>query len=561
MINQFFSLLSLLFPLLCMSQDDNQPILTSQHVMSVNKDNRGSAEVEPLSTVDDQQGTIHLYEELLHSSVPEWKKERLLYNIGTLYLIEAQPIKALSFFRKIHPEALFVSRFAKHLFLNQGIAYLECAKQMTEGYPLQLQALFIRQSFKYFDRARQLECQDYLLEKEGLCQSSFLLNQWIKHAHQQLNDISRKQTDQWIKNGTVESLSSLLYKAMGEWLNRLEQFNIDSSASLARYFQFQGASLFPIWNHLKEKKITEADRRLLETSIKAASLALTRLEKQDFSSAKEVWKEAMKILFPLTFREDQALQYVKLGYDLLFLQEQLRISSLKNQLKQIEAFEVDENKRLLIEKTALLLKKSIERIHEDNVEEARFFLIGSYCQFLSLVKKEGSAKDILQQTLDRAKEGLELCCLAQEIKTDEKETIALILKNLQEIVLSDADLFIPSVLREQNQHFDENREADSRCQEIPWNQVIPLFDQGFQLEKEATKRLNRPSIDFESIVPYELQAIKQWEKALNLMTSPPKKEGVVSTDQELKEQFRKIQEMYLEDQGEVEQNKEELHSW
>lgn len=508
-----------------------------------------------------------IYEQLLSRPLPIWQQARSYYNLGTIQLAQQHIIEALTFFQKIKPTDLSLPRFGRNLFLNEGIAYLKYAQILAHvPYPsFDQQALFIEQSLESLDQAQLLECQEQQEEQDSsfYCQPSFLLNEWIRAARLQLNAVRQQKRQNWMEQASRESLANLLNNRMQEWMDRLNALQIQKEnysfqASLVSYFQHQAESFTPLWNALQQKEFSLNQKNAFEQAITFYFRALQALNQQDLSSATEEWKGGMKALVPLVFQENKEWQQARLNYEILLLEEPLTISMLKELIAQFESLKVEKNQSAALKQIQENLRTSLKELKDHHIVSARFFLLAGFSQVNSLFQsKEDSPAAILQQALNQAHHTLLLSFLSEIMlkSVPKSEKIQAILKNQQEAILNQAAPFIPSVLEEQKMHFHQD------CQQSPWDQVIPLYDQGDQAAQNAKKQLGKPLLDLQTLIAYQERTIQEWQQALMLILHPPQQTPAASTPQKLTETFRLIQEMYLQDQAQSEEKIEELYSW
>lgn len=179
---------------------------------------------------------------------------------------------------------------------------------------------------------------------------------------------------------------------------------------------------------------------------------------------------------------------------------------------------------------------------------------------IALNTQEASPIDILEQTLEQAYLFQQKTLEAQLSSTGIKEKKWDLLIAQQKKVITQALLFIPAVLKQEEAQFHQIKEQNERCQQVPWNGVIPLYDRGLRSVQFVFQKQDQSSIDFLPLIAHQTQTIQNWEEALNLLKHPPeKKEG--STQQKWNETFSQLQEMYLEDQSSQKEPMKELHSW
>lgn len=549
-MNRLLLMLSLLYPISIIFGDEKISNLSSK--------------AEALSEAHDDEAAMQIYEKLSKQSLPDWQKSRLFYNMGTIRLVQQKPDEALAIFQGIHPTALSLPHFGRNLLLNEGIAYLHYAQltALDRLSSLNLQALFIKQALTTFDQAQNLECREELIESIPSCQSSILLNEWVQATRIQLHHIYELKRKEWMENATVPRLASLLNISMQKLLDSMEMKGQKSSSSFIPYFQFQGQSLLPLWNFLEQKELKKRDKEVFEESVKAYSEALKYIGKNDFASALEQWKLSIKKLNLLTFQENREFQYAKLNYEIILLQENLSALQINDLIREFEALKIENEQITPLDKIKISLNESLKAIQAKKIEQARFYLVAGFGQLAALFKdKQSSPAAVLTKALELIKDSMQLFFLAQFIPQEAIEQAQIILKDQGSYIFIEADSFIPAVLKRQNDLFHQSKDLDARCQETPWDQVIPLFDRGFRLEKSNQQLMSKAPFDFEALISNQAEAIKDWKEALYLILHPPKQQSAESQPQKWAETFRQIQEMYLEDQSKPEQVSKELHAW
>ena len=546
---------------------------------------RMSQEAEALWEARDYGAASSLYEQLLQRSLSPWQQVRILYNLGTIRIAQHEATDALDFFQKIVPTDLSLPQFGRDLMLNKGIAYLQYSQTLAiaSASPSQdQQGLFIEQSLQNFDEAQILDCQVQQMEQEvssSSCHPHALTDQWAKTARLLLHATHQQRRQNWMEQASTEMLASFLHNKLQGVINRINSFQnqdqpANTKASLIHYFQHQAESFIPVWNSMQQKEFTLSQKTSFDQAMNVYLNALQALSQQNSLSALKGLNQAIEALEPLTFKENIALQQAALNYNILLLQDPIPLSELQNLLAQFDQLEVDKDQTQSLEQIKENLQKSLKELEAKHALQARFFLLAGYSAIGPLlIAKETTSTRILNRALEQANRALQLF-LSAELMSDESSnhsSIQSILKNQQQAVLTFAAPFIPTVLDEQNARFREPKSPSSGCQQSPWDQVIPLFDQGLQAARRADKQLNTPSYKPQDIVANQKLTIKNWQQALTLLLHPPKQNqstpsngessSSASAPQNLSETFRLIQEMYLQDQSQPEQKTQELHSW
>jgi hypothetical protein len=531
-----------------------------------------SQQAEALWEAHDYAAASKIYEQLLLRPLPAWQNARVLYNLGTISLAQYQIVEALAFFKKIYPVDLALPNFGRDFFLNTGIAYFRYAQTLALNDPssFELQALFIKQSLKAFDQAHQLECQmqeEEQKESPFACHSSPLVNEWLTAARLQFHIVHQKKRQQWIKQASIESLASFLQDHLQEWIDRFNTIQNEKKkpgSSFASYFQHQAESFIPIWNALQQKEFSLNQKIAFD---QALALYLSALNQQNLENAAKDIQQGIDSLTPLAFQDNKDLQQAYLSYQMLFMQELLTVSAIHKVLAQVDALKVAKDQAAALEHIKENLRKSLEEQKANHEVQARFFLLAGFSQMHSLFKGiKSESTIILQQAIEQANHALQLFFLSQmmPIKSAKQAPISSILKDQQHDVLLQAAPFIPAVLQEQTLHFQHAKNPANRCQQSPWDQVIPLFDRGYRAAQNADTQFSKASLEPQIIIANQEQTIKSWQQALNLILHPPLQHQApssASAPQNLTKTFRLIQEMYLEDQAPPKQKTQELHSW
>jgi exonuclease VII small subunit len=526
-----------------------------------------TAKAEALWEAHDNIAASKMYEHVFSPFMPAWQQARLFYNLGTIRLSQQQTVEALTLFRKINPLDLSLPSFGRYLFLNEGIAYLQYTQTLASSLPLSYdsQIIFIEQSLQAFDQAQQLDCQEQKEEQTAedstsFCQPSFPLDQWIRFAWSQWETLWQQKRQRWLEQSDLESLASFLQNQLQAWMNRFTASQIPEQTSWLSYFRSQAESLIPVWQALQQKEFSLSQKAAFEQAFASYSNALQAFNPSNLSSAIQEWKQGIEALRPLTFQNHKNFQQARLSYEILLLQETLTVSAIKQLQAQLDALQVEQDSSAELVQTKNHLKMSLKELQAQHFLKARFFLIAGFGSFSSLIKiKNPSPASILQQALDQVYRTLQLLFLAEIISKDLKSSdIQSILHKQQQALLTHTVPFIPSVLREQNRLF-QAKNPSSYCQQSPWEQVIPFYDRGYQAAQHAQQQLTKNPLHFQALIADQEETIRNWQQALTLILHPPPSSP--STPQKWTETFNEIQEMYLEDQPQLKEQRKELHSW
>lgn len=237
---------------------------------------------------------------------------------------------------------------------------------------------------------------------------------------------------------------------------------------------------------------------------------------------------------------------VHLDYTLLLFSDQFTIADIKALQKEAVDLEkeIQEN-----------LQKGAEALKENQRLVARFYLLAGLSR-LDLIEHSSltTPDEILEEALNQSTRSLQLLFLYALI--GEKELLPIIQTQHQE-VMKIAQLFIPGVLEKQKKEFEKGP-----CQEVPWNQVIPLFDKGYQEAVVTESGLKEKVFNEQVVMGREEQTVKFWQQALEALHHPLGGIGDPKTaNEDIKETFRLIQEMHVEDEPQSKKIKTEFHAW
>lgn len=539
-----------------------------------------SFKAEGLWEARDYEGAKVLFESLQKAPLPDWQKKRLLYNRGTIALAQNQTSDALKLLQRIAPEDLSLPRFGRNLLLNEGIGYLQYAQNLalnpSSPYYSQ-QILFTEQGLRALDQALLIDCRLQQSEQENqgfACSPQQLIERWTKAALLQLDAIHRQKVQVWMKQASKESLASFLSILLQDLIFKaaaLQKQTGSSPKESVLFLQHQAESLDPLWDSLKQKKLTPND---LAAFNQAAADYQNALKHDDLKTISDGLKSSFGRLQTMGYKEHVDLRLAHLNYEILLIQPILARADIQVVQWEVDQLKGGKDQIQPLEQIKLNLKNGLEAFTENHLNDARFYLLAGFGLLDSQnFDTNESAAATLQQALDQAKRALEmfLLSLLQLNNAPQVKQFAELLKRQQAIVLAQADLFIPQVLKEQAVLFHASDDDGASCQQSPWDQVIPLFDHGYSAAQNAGKLFNSPASDREAIAANLEQTVHDWQQAHAILLNPPKQNqpgqgggGSSASNpnpRNLAETFRLIQEMYLEDQAQPVQENTERHSW
>ncbi|MDP1879621.1 MAG: hypothetical protein Q8K60_01615 [Parachlamydiaceae bacterium] len=153
------------------------------------------------------------------------------------------------------------------------------------------------------------------------------------------------------------------------------------------------------------------------------------------------------------------------------------------------------------------------------------------------------------------------------IESTEKQKNKLPLQQQQKQTLEAGNAFIPAVLKDQEKEFIQKNPTS--CLISKWNDVISLFDEGYQSAKNGLVMLSNESFSIEEIMIANELTVQYWQQAIELLLSPPQPSSSDAINQtpksteSINETILEIQEMFSQDQmkSSIKAPQKELQSW
>lgn len=208
------------------------------------------------------------------------------------------------------------------------------------------------------------------------------------------------------------------------------------------------------------------------------------------------------------------LQKLLVSYQRTLAQLPLQASTLyRLQLEQQQLKAVGEEN----EKPANtgLLDEALKFLRDGKQDQARFSLTVGEQEIRRMIrdlsqKDEKTPEQILESSIQEQAYALSLTRLQLQIAGTQLNPE---LEKSQSFVIEIAAPFLPSVLAK------EKKEYVVRCQRMPWEKVIPLFDQGMQTAEKAKTAISEPE-NLNKGIRLQEDTLKYWQEALEWMKKP-----------------------------------------
>lgn len=538
----------------------------------------------PASTEGEKRND--LYEELLKQPLPDWQKAILLYNLGTIQLEKNHWEQALGFFQSIPIHVTPSPKFARSLKINQGLLNLRQAEALSASSDLEELIYLVHTSLSNFKLAEQIDCQIQKFEEDSTsCVPSKDIQNLIYFANTYLKTLNQQEREVFVKEQTSGALF-VLNEALEKWIFTLKQFNQASiptplQVEYQSYLINLANSLSPLWHNLREQSFNINDKSIIDQAASFYIESVQALEKNHRSESLSLLEKTMESLKQLQNQQStqgkQQLESLLIHYQLLLLSDYITTPQLRALMNELEELKKVFPNSTLLNQASAQLAISFQQIEIGKLSLAKFFLRSSLSLIEQMQEQKGNGhpETILTQAIKSVQRMLDLNRLLQmEPFSDSlQQEIKAIFNQTQKQIDESTKQFIPSVNALETVRFQQiGKVIYPRCQQKPWDQVIPLFEEGYQaifgvqnLNKDQQINLNTNQQE---------KAIHVWKQALQLMQDNLAASATTAEEQQqnqeqpvngesdkINEVLYLIQEMEAEDSPSRPEKKTGGHAW
>lgn len=522
-----------------------------------------------------------IYEQLAKQALPDWQRAILLYNWGTVKIYQQQWEQALDLFDQIPLSSISSPLLLRSLKVNQALAYLGHSQALANEDDLEEQANLTRKSLNELKEAISIDCRMQVLEEAlsdiKLCKPSADLTLLSHQIFYQLNQIKQKQRQKFLSSSSLSTTWLMLKNGLSKLSDRLAyldkaDFPTSFISTYSQAIFSQADTLAPLWSQLQSQDLSHEQLSKLENASHHYGKAISLLEENSRLEAKEELKEAEKALDQLV--NILSLDKLLLDYHLTLLGEWNK-ANVQALLKALQALPGDKINASSLEKANSYLQMSLQQLEDNCPLGARFFALAS---LLFLEKSSTLYKNLqnplltLQAALRQSQITRQLTLLAS-LAEPHAQKFAVDMLNLiqeqQDTVVKQANPFIEEALSQQQTSFQ-----NGFCQDSPWTQAIPLFEEGYQAAQQAQEWMKADPWPDASILGKQKQTIQSWKQAIQALQTPPQKQQEEQSESEseqssssshpanLNETLRLIQEMHSQDEPEKgKAPQQELNTW
>lgn len=557
------------------------------------------------------------YEGLLEGGIDSSEKQILTYNIATALLAAGKWQRAISRFQLLVDEEISLPLLKLRVLSNLALARIEeievrletlnkNVKASHEDYD-QVYALF-RRANGDLDNAFLAWCALKALEGATSCPPAMDLEEMRLILKEKMSEFFKRNLKYHLEHLSVpDAVSELLFgiRSLSSQLIFLQEQRVPKEIQ-AKYLEDyldQAVSWKVLWeslaNSLELNSKTFASRQYkkmvdLSHNMFLDSIALAGQGNfHDSFLRLESSKAALNTLLKQFFNElplKEALRQLLVNYDLALIKDPLQEAYLAQVLEVQTAIGgmakngIDPSFFGDYEKAEKYLELSLHFFRDFQLLSARLFAEIARFYVKNSVEQTDFATQtplsVLENAIAKQEFILLLNDLRRQVKGDKTSfsEIASLMPSLQQLTLKMADRFLGLVLKQQEEAFNSTDNRKSRCQCHPWDEVIPLFSEGYMAANVAQKYLEDKHFSLSSIELLQKSTVDYWKKALEKMKAPydsslqdasksyenPLQEQSKKTiqpevelkqDDKLNDSVRLIQEMEAEDRSKPQQLK------
>lgn len=512
-----------------------------------------------------------VYEELQDDRLPAWQKNILDYNIATTLLADGNYDEAALSLEILADGNISLPLLKQRVLSNLALAkfgqlesrfsaLLEDTKSSHDDYN-RLYVAF-RGVLADIAKAEAAGCTLEKIEGAESCPESLNIQEMRSEVKNRFDQFQKDYLAFHLKHLSLQDgVSELLIgeKMLLKELEKLQKADTHPQNHSDEYLQ-KGNNLKPFWNRLAEilksrskEANAGAQRALLEKAEQQFTKSLSLAGKGDFhESARQMEdsRAALNTLLEQLISQSpvrEVLQQLLVTYGYALVNDPLRDVSLEqileiqtalgSFLKQgVEAEFLEDYK-----KAQSYLKQGVQALEDSYPVKARLFAEVARFYAQELLEQidytpKTQAHTVLENVIAKQEFILLLNHLSDQVRVSEKglDEIDPLMVELQASVLGAADYFLAVVLARQAESF----KGDARCQCRPWDEVIPLFSEGYSKASLAERYLKNGNFKDSIVGGLQKSAVEKWKEALVKMRakSTSKKQSSQQEEQKNEDQ-------------------------
>ena len=493
------------------------------------------------------------YEDMLDDKIAPWQKQIVQYNIATSLLADGKWDEAVLSFEVLSDEGIKHPLLKQRLLSNLALAkvmQIEGMMEALKNHPKPAYEDYNRiyvlyhKALKDIQNAETAWCELQFVEGATNCIPSVYLNEMHLKVKTHLNVFLDDYQNYRLNHATIQQgVSALIFgeNSLLDFLNILQnpQVSIELKKDFFADYLAEANSWKELWDKLKtdfkakSKNYLENLHDLFDQSRQNFLESIGDAEKQNYSGSIEQLKksqsglsELLKKLFEKSSPKE-VLQQLVIMYGLGLIMEPVQDAYLLQVLETQSAFETsfkkvaDASLFASYEKSLKYLKLSLESLNSSSSYNARLFAEVARFYIANVVEQiDLELKPQPSFILKNAIAKQEFVILLNQLRTNQNvnektaKQVEQLLAELQELTLTSAYGFLSVVYRQQKEAYTAANSEKSRCQCYPWDEVIPLFSDGYTNAEFASLRLQAGDYRPAAIQHLQKKAIDYWKEAL-----------------------------------------------
>lgn len=505
----------------------------------------------------DVEKATELLEELKGVNPQSWQQAFLLYDQGTVEM-EGEELKdAIMKLQAVPLDEKSSPLLKRNVRLNLGLAWLRLG-DLSKEQDFSLARFSYRQVLREMEGANLAACELVKLEGGEGCDTFPEIENLRLHARRQLSQLLTNFEKVDLRQGIPLILSGIgSARQYLEFLKVLPPENPYYQKYLAYGIRAMEGAL-PVWESLKLEIMDHQPRVALERAEDEYHKSVRELRNEEFEKSLVALQNAsdqMADLMGWIWSDDPIvgiIQNLLAYYHLVLGQIPLQESSLyglqTEQTKVHGLLRSSDRNLNEMERADRFLRRSIESVKEYESSLARVFLEEARMQIERIIRQEETVEEILESAIEDQQHAIQMHQLLQEVSKGQDKVVPLLEFN-QKDTLDTASPFLEAVFALQEKEFA------NECQCKPWDQVLPLFDRGWNEAQEAKKLLSRVET-YPRALLWQERALNDWKEALKRLREEEQPEPEVAEaapeeeqteEQNVEEVLRQLQEMNLDD--------------
>lgn len=529
---------------------------------------------------------------LADPSMDEWKRRRLAYDTGTAYLYagdwNSALAKLLPLAAEENPSPLFGQRLAQNIAYARMMEVEELWGKLRQGKNASEEAYYallimLGQTLADIGQGRKSLCKLHEAEGGTSCPTSKLYDEMERQTHRLYAAVFEAYTRYRLAHATSQSAVPELLASAKVFKERMQlmQTGGGDPAWQSQYRKdliAQIESWLPLWEEAGSRWNGAMDKGAYESGFNYYKESFHALGAGDANGAMQAIQKSADSLSALlntlykSATPQDAVAILLAAYKLALIKEPMQYSSLSALLEAQKALgpslkaASNPTAAPLLADAEKYLMKGLDAYRESSYLNARIYTEAAMSFVESLSRQlsppsKSSGEEVLKQLLSMQEyvSRMTLLRLQSTSKEAALKDIDGLIGDLQKGVVLSARAFPEASIAQQRLIYEDTGAKDDKCQCSPWDEVVPLFDEGYLNARQAAAVLIEPAGRASATLLQE-KAIQNWKEALAALHERKPKEIKKQAQQRQEEQpqqeesdlndvLRYVQEMEQDDRS------------